>query len=272
MPKLTTNNTTLYYETHGQGHPLLLIAGLGYSSWVWRWMAPGLAERLQVIAFDNRGVGQSDIPPGPYTAEMLAADVAGLLEALGIEQAAVLGHSMGGYVAQALALSRPELVSHLILASTNFGGPNSIPPSPEALAILTDTSGDALTRLRRGLAVSVAPGFAQRHPSLVEEWLQWRTDNPVQPEGYQAQLAIGLSLFDEANAFEQRLSQIEAPVLLLFGEHDQVVPAANAPLLAQRLPNSTTHIIPNAGHFFMIETPEETVRVVVGFLERVGVR
>jgi pimeloyl-ACP methyl ester carboxylesterase len=270
MPKLSTNNTTLYYETHGQGQPLLLIAGLGYSSWVWRWMVPGLAERLQVIVFDNRGVGQSDIPPGPYTAGMLAEDAAGLLQALGIEQAAVLGHSMGGYVAQQLALSRPELVSHLILASTNFGGPNSVPPSPEALAILTDISGDAVTRFRRGLAVSVAPGFAQRRPELIEEWLQWRTDNPVQPEGYQAQLAVGLSLFDEANAFEQRLSQIEAPALVLFGAHDQVIPAANAELLANRLPNSTTHIIANAGHFFPIEAPEEAVRVVVEFVESGG--
>lgn len=266
MPKLTTNNTTLYYETHGQGYPLLLIAGLGYSSWVWRWMVPGLAEHLQVITFDNRGVGQSDIPPGPYTAEMLAADAAGLLEALGVEQAAVLGHSMGGYVAQALALSRPELVSRLILASTNFGGPNSVPPGPEALAILTDVSGDAVSRFRRGLAVSVAPGFAERHPELIEEWLQWRTDNPVQPEGYQAQLAIGLSLFDEANAFEKRLAQIAAPTLVLFGEHDQVVPTANAQRLALRLPDSTTHIIPDAGHFFMIEAPEEAVGAITEFV------
>ena len=85
MPNIKTNNIELYYEIHGAGQPLVLITGLGYPLWQWHKMVPFLAEHFQVITFDNRGVGQSDKPAGPYTAQLLAADTAGLLDALGIE-------------------------------------------------------------------------------------------------------------------------------------------------------------------------------------------
>ncbi|HVN17023.1 MAG TPA: alpha/beta hydrolase, partial [Anaerolineales bacterium] len=121
MPKITSNGIGLYYEIHGSGRPLVLISGLGYSLWQWHRMVPLLAKHFQVITFDNRGVGQSDKPAGPYSAQMLAADVVGLLDALHIEKAIIAGHSMGGFIAQALALGFPERVEKLILCSTNFG-------------------------------------------------------------------------------------------------------------------------------------------------------
>src|SRR5512141_244911 len=104
MPKVQANGIELYYETHGEGKPLVLISGLGYSLWQWHKMVPYLAEHFKVITFDNRGVGQSDKPSGPYTAQMLAADTVGLLDALGIDKTIVAGHSMGGFIAQAMAL------------------------------------------------------------------------------------------------------------------------------------------------------------------------
>ena len=91
-------------EMAASGDPLLLISGLGYGLWQWQKMIPGRADHFQVIAFDNRGAGQTDKPAGPYTAQMLAADAAGLLDAIGIDKAIVLGHSMGGFVGQAMAL------------------------------------------------------------------------------------------------------------------------------------------------------------------------
>src|SRR6476661_10653754 len=133
MPKTTANGIELYYEIHGKGKPLVLISGLGYSLWQWRNMVPILAEYFQVITFDNRGVGQSDKPAGPYTAQMLAADMVGLLEALNIEMAIIMGHSMGGFIAQAMALDFPQRLGKLILCSTNFGGPHHIPVTPEAM-------------------------------------------------------------------------------------------------------------------------------------------
>ncbi|MGD1993801.1 MAG: alpha/beta fold hydrolase [Anaerolineae bacterium] len=267
MPMVNTNGIDIYYEITGSGDPLVLISGLGYDHWMWHRMVPGLAEHFQVMTFDNRGVGKTDKPTGPYTAQMLAGDTAGLIEALEIAPAAVMGHSMGGFVAQALALSRPELISKLILSATNFGGPNHIPVTPEALAVLTDTESDPIERLRRGIVISTTPGFDKEHPEIIEEWLAYRVEHPIDPDAYQSQLAIGLALASEEAAFEQRLHQVELPTLILFGEDDKVVPPGNAELLARELPNSTVKILPDAGHFFPFDAPQRAVEAVVEFLK-----
>ncbi len=266
MSIVHTNGIDLYYEVQGAGTSLVLLAGLGYPGWQWHRMAPLLARHCQVILPDNRGVGRSDKPAGPYTASLLAADTVGLLDALDIEQAVIMGHSMGGFIAQALALEYPQRVARLILASTNFGGPRHVPITPAAMAVLTDTTGDPLARLKNGIVVSTAPGFAETHPAVIEEWLAWRAANPIDPAGYQAQLAIGLGLLREAAAFETKLPAITAPTLILFGAHDAVVPPANAELLAQQISHSQVHILPDAGHFFPLETPEEAAQVVIEFM------
>ena len=269
MPTIKTNGIDLYYEEQGAGAPLVLLGGLGYSSWQWHKMAPLLARRFLVITPDNRGVGLSSKPPGPYTASLLAADTVGLLDALGIERAAVMGHSMGGFIAQALALEYPQRVSKLILAATNFGGPRHVPITPQAMAVLSDLRGDAVTRFKNGLAVSTAAGFAERNPQVIEEWLTWRAANPVDPAAYQAQMAIGLALLDESAAFERKLPALAVPTLILFGAEDAVVPPANAELLARQISHSEVHILPNAGHFFPLEAPEAAAQVVSEFLLRV---
>ena len=265
MPEVKSNGIELYYEIHGAGQPLVLISGLGYSSWQWHRMVPFLAEHFQVITFDNRGVGRSDKPAGPYTAQMLAADTVGLLDALGIDKAIICGHSMGGFIAQALTLDFPERVSKLILCSTNFGGPHHVPVTPEALKVLTDVTSDALTRLKNGLTVSTAPGWAEKNPEMVQKWIEWRVANPIEPVHYQAQLAIGLGLLPEAATFEQKLPSISVPTLILFGAHDKVVPPANADLLAKQVPGSQTRILPDAGHFFPMEVPEEAAQAIIEF-------
>src|ERR1044071_718268 len=217
MPKITSNGIELYYEIHGAGKPLVLIAGLGYSMWQWHRMVPILAEHFQVITFDNRGVGQSDKPAGPYTAQMLVTDTVDLLNGLNIEKAIILGHSMDGFIAQAMALDFPERLEKLILCSTNFGGPHHIPVTPEAMKVLTDVSSDPLKRFKNGLVVSTAPGWAESNPEMIQAWVEWRVENPIEPAPYQAQLAIGLSLLAEDAAFEEKLSRILVPTLILFG-------------------------------------------------------
>ena len=266
MPTLTANDINIYYETHGSGAPLVLISGLGYNNWQWHKMVPGLAAHFQVITFDNRGVGQTDAPTGPYTAAMLAADTVGLLRELGLPKAHIMGHSMGGFIAQELALSYPEMVDKLILASTNFGGPRHMPITQEAMTVLLDVTSDPVTRFKNGLVVSTAPGWSENNEAMIEEWLQWRVANPINPAAYQAQMAIGLGLLAEAACFENKLPAVSAQTLILFGAHDKVVPPGNADLLAAKLPHSTIHILPDAGHFFPIETPEEANRVIVEFL------
>ena len=265
MPKAQTNGIELYYEIHGEVKPLVLISGLGYPMWQWHRMLPFLTDHFQVITFDNRGVGQSDKPAGPYTAQMLAADTLGLLDALNIEKAIVVGHSMGGFIAQAIALDFAERVDKLILCSTNFGGPHHVPVTPEAMKVLTDVTSDALTRFKNGLAVSTAPGWADKNPEMIDEWVKWRVANPIEPGPYQSQLAIGLGLLPEAAAFEAKLPAINVPTLILFGEHDKVVPPANAELLSKQIRNSQVAIFSDAGHFFPIEIPETASRAVIQF-------
>ena len=266
MPTISANNINIYYESVGSGEPLVLISGLGYNMWQWHKMVPGLAEQFQVITLDNRGVGQTDKPEGPYSAAMLAADTAELLKVLNIPKAHIMGHSMGGFIAQEMALSYPGMVNKLILASTNFGGPRHLPITAEAMAVLGDVTNDAVTRFKNGLAVSTAPGWEEKNEAMIEEWLTWRMANLVNPAAYQAQMAIGLSLLAEEACFENKLPNVQAETLILFGEYDKVVPPGNAGLLAAQIPHSTIHLLPNAGHFFPIETPEAANKAIIEFL------
>ena len=268
MATITANGISIAYEIEGSGPPLALVAGLGYSRWMWHKMVPGLAKNFTVLHYDNRGVGESDKPAGPYNAQLLADDLAGLLEALGMGQTAVFGHSMGGFVAQAFALAYPEKVSKLILSATNFGGPRHVPVTQEALAVLMDTTSDPLTRLRNGILISCAAGFGERQPKIVDEWLDYRANHPIDPAGYQAQMGVGLSLMSEEACFEHKLPAIAAPTLILSGAEDKVVPPANVDLLAQAITQAETAVIDQAGHFFPFEQPETAVSIVTNFLQK----
>lgn len=269
MPTVKVNGISIHYERQGQGQPLLLIAGLGYDHWIFGSLAAALAGRFEVIVFDNRGAGRSAKPAGPYSAPMMAADTAGLIEALGLGPMAVFGHSMGGLIAQQLVLDRPDLVSHLILASTNFGGPNHVPVSPEALAVMLDTTSDPVTRLHNGVTIAATPGFPQREPELYSEIINYRLTGPVGPVEYQAQLAVGLGLVTPEAAFENKLHRVACPTLILFGEHDVVVPVANAALLADRIAGSQVQILPGCGHIFPLEAPAVAAAAIERWFDRV---
>jgi pimeloyl-ACP methyl ester carboxylesterase len=268
MPKAHINNIDIYYETHGSGDPLILIGGLGYDIWQWHKMVPELAKEFEVIIFDNRGAGKSDCPPGPYSADILAEDTAGLLDYLGLAPAAVMGFSMGGFVAQALVINRPELVSKLILADTTYGGPNYVPMTPDRLAKLADLTMDPVERAEWGIEDSTGPGFKESNQDFVKEWLQYILGRPMTPEGFLAQMAIGLGL-DSASyedSFQPKLKNISVPTLILFGELDVIVPTANAELLAQEIPGSRIEILPNTGHFFPFNNYDLAVSKITSFL------
>ncbi|GAB4526984.1 MAG: alpha/beta hydrolase [Anaerolineales bacterium] len=266
MNRVKVNDIHIAYEIQGQGQPLVLISGVGYGAWFWHRVAPALAEHFQVITFDNRGAGESDKPAGPYTVAQMAADTAGLLDALGVRGATVLGHSLGGFIAQELAVTRPDLVGRLILASTNHGGMKVVPITPEALEVLTNRSGDPVALVRRGIAIAAAPGFMERQPETVEALMAYRFTNPVPPEQYSAQVMAGAGmayLSDEQVA--ERMAALTMLVLVLFGEHDRVVPPGNADLLAQKIPHARVRILPGTGHIFPIEAPQATVDAIVAW-------
>jgi pimeloyl-ACP methyl ester carboxylesterase len=268
MPIVQANNINIAYEVNGEGQPLLLITGLGYGAWFWHKVAPLLAKNFRVITFDNRGAGASDKPDGPYSVSLMAQDTAGLLDALKIKNAFVLGHSLGGFIAQELAITRSDLVGKLILASTTHGGMKVVPITPEALAVIMDRSGDPIDLVKRGVKIASAPGFPDKHPDVVQELVDYRLTNPVPPAQYGAQTAAGLGmnqLSDDQVA--ARMKAITQPALILFGEHDKVVPPANAQLFLEKLPNAKARTIPNTGHIFPIEDPQATAEVVTKFFK-----
>lgn len=267
MPKVTSNGIELYYEIHGSGPTLVLIAGLGYGCWYWGKIAAELKDDFQVVIFDNRGAGQSSQPDGPYSVPMLAADTAGLLDALDLKESIILGHSLGGFIAQELVVSRPDLVGKLILASTNHGGMKVIPITPEALAVMMDREGDPVELVKRGIDIACAPGFMEKNPLVVQELVEYRFTNPVPAAQYQAQVAAGAGTAAYTDdQVDQRLGAVKVPTLILSGEFDRVVPPGNADLMAGKIPDSKVVIIPNTGHMFPIEDPQTAAREIKDFL------
>jgi 3-oxoadipate enol-lactonase len=247
------------HETRGDGAPLLLIHGLGYGRWGWGPVVELLASQFRVVLFDNRGIGESDVPPGPYTAAQMAGDAVQVLDELGIERAYVLGTSLGGMVAQALAVEHPERVDRLVLACTTPGGERAFPYPEGTLRLLARAwQMEPLVALRRFVENALAPNTTN---GLVDEIYAVRLANPTDPLGWQAQAAA-------AAAFDgfDRLGEIAAPTLVVHGTEDQVVDFRNAQLLGERIADARVELIEGAGHLFFWEEPQRTAQLVGEFL------
>ncbi len=262
MPKVTANGIQVNYEVHGTGEPLVLIGGLGADMFLWFRQIPELCKHFQVIAFDNRGAGESDKPEDPYTIPMFAADTAGLLAALGIAKANVLGASLGGLIAQEFALAYPARLNRLILVSTSFGGPNSLPIPKETMMAMMNRTGDPETDIRTGFRLFTHDEWCQAHPDLVDQYVKWRVAHPQPVPAYQRQ-AMAVPSYNA----EDRVSQITAPTLVAHGEDDRVVPVENARRLAAKLPHAQLMVFQGGGHAFTIEQAELFNAAVVQFLK-----
>src|SRR5580658_6560713 len=211
----------IYWDEQGQGTPVLLIMGLGYPSQMWHRTRPLLVERYRTIALDNRGVGRSDIPPGPYPIAVMAADAAAVLDAAGVDRAHVYGVSMGGMIAQEFAILYPHRVKSLVLGCTACGGQNSIPAAPNVLQILMAR---ATMTPEQGAEAMVPFIYDASTPrARIDEDLAIRRRTFPTAEGYLAQVQgiLAWTCFD-------RLGQIKAPTLIVHGETDQLVPPQNA--------------------------------------------
>jgi len=241
------------WERHGSGEPLLLIHGLGYGRWGWEPVRQPLERSFDVILFDNRGIGESDAPPGPYTVAELAADAAQVLDEAGVERAHVLGTSLGGMVAQELALTAPERVDRLVLACTTPGGPEAFPMPERTVQLLTSGA-----TLRQFVENALAP---EPDPELVDRILRHREATAQPPDAWSAQAAAGAT-FDAL----ERIGGIDAPTLVLHGTEDAVVDSRNSSLLAARIPDSRVELFPRGGHLFFWEQPDRFVDVVTEFL------
>ncbi len=263
MPKVHANGIELYYESHGSGDPLVLIGGLGADRFLWFRQVPEMSKHFQVITFDNRGAGQTDKPEEPYSIPMFAADTAGLLSCLGMPRAHVLGASLGGFIAQEFVLANPDMVDRLVLVSTSFGGPNSVPtPKETTMAMLAGRTGDPETDIRNNFKLFTSAAWQEAEPEIVTQYVQWRVAHPQPLPAYQRQ-AMAVPGYSS----EDRLGQIKAPTLIMHGEQDRVVPVQNARLLAERIPGARLTIFSGGGHAFSIEMAEQFNRAVIAFLQ-----
>ena len=251
------------WERQGSGPPLLLIHGLGYARWGWEPVLPGLAERFEVVLFDNRGIGESDAPPGPYTVAEMAGDAVQVLDEAGIERAHVVGTSLGGMIAQELALAHPDRVDRLVLACTTPGGPRAHPMPQVTVALIAEAATLAPeVALRRFVENALSPSTLADRPEIVERIMAHRLATAQPPEAWAAQAAAGVA-FD---AYD-RLPNLTAPTLVQTGTEDAVVDARNSDLLVELLPDARLERFTGSGHLFFWETPERFVESVSASLE-----
>jgi pimeloyl-ACP methyl ester carboxylesterase len=257
-----TDGAELAVSVAGDGPPLLLIPGLGATRVVFDPILPLLTPHLTVAVYDQRGVGASQLTPGPYTTEQLGDDAAAVIEGLGLERVAVLGASFGGMVAQQLAIRHPTRVDTLVLAATGPGSAHlAREPDPAATAALLGvgarTPEDAY---RLACTVLYSRRFQAEHPDVIEQQVRDRARRPIAARAFQAQRAASNrhDVWDE-------LPSIAAPTLVLHGSDDMVMPMENARLLAERIPGAKLTIFDGAGHLFFHEQPERTAELVVAF-------
>jgi len=258
MAFVENQGARLYWDEQGQDDPLLLIMGLGWASPMWHRSRPALSARYRTIALDNRGVGRSDVPPGPYPIALMASDAVAVLDAAGIEKAHVFGVSMGGMIAQEFALQYPHRVRSLVLGCTAAGGPTAVRAEPQVLEVLT----------RRGpnpeeYAAAINPFIYDSGTprERIQEDMALRKQWWPDADGYFAQ-------FQGIIAWEaySRLAQITAPTLVVHGETDQLVPPQNGQLIAERIQGAKLVMIPRASHVLATDQPTATHRAVFEFL------
>jgi 3-oxoadipate enol-lactonase len=258
MPLADTGEVQLSYERSGSGPPLLLIMGMSgtFSHWAEPFLE-GLRSSFEVIVYDHRGVGESGPLEGELTIVQLARDAAGLLEALELESVHVLGISMGGMVAQELALAHPERIRTLALGCTYCGGEGSSLASPEVIQRLAAgmSSGDRALAVRTAWEVNVSASFADGPAAEVFSAIGARRAVPVPVIMAQMQACIG-------HDTSTRLHALEMPTLIVHGTEDQMIPVQNARLIHAHIPGSRLEILDGVGHLFFWELPERSAELV----------
>jgi pimeloyl-ACP methyl ester carboxylesterase len=255
------NNIHLFVERHGHGEPLLLIPGLGAGTWLWAKNVACWAKHFDLIMPELRGSGRSHKPDEQYTIGKFAADLKALLDELEIEQAHVLGVSMGGFVAQHLAASWSERVRKLVLVATSLGGQCQIGPDGETLSRLIRPRGKTRReRLEDGYALNFSDDFMASHAEDLERITEWRTNFPQPEHIYHRQLLAGNAYHGAALA-----ARISAPTLICAGKDDPLVPLANAHALQQAIPQAQLQIF-EGKHMFFFEHPRKFNQAVLDFL------
>ena len=258
MPVTITENASIDYDVQGEGPPLLLIGGLGFGRWAWFKQVPAFSRHFRTITFDIRG--ERGLENGVAD---LVAEVVALLDHLGVKKTHVLGASLGGFVAQELALVRPDLVDRLILVCTSYGGRG---PASMSLGALADMMGwgtfSPEAAIRKALGAATSGSYRAENPDEFEQIVRWRLADSPSTATYYEQAKAGAS-FDLSSDVER----ITSPTLVIHGAEDRYVPVANAVALAESIPGARLRVLDRAGHLVFIERFAEVNGQAVSFLK-----
>jgi 3-oxoadipate enol-lactonase len=257
VPVVSTENASIDYDVRGAGPALVLINGLGFGRWGFFKQVPSLSRHFATITFDAR----SERDPEGVVAG-LAGDVADLLGHLRINRAHVLGASLGGLVAQRLALSRPDLVARLVLVSTGHGGRGSERMSLGAMGKMFGFGALSLRKAaRRGLEGATSERYRAENPDEFDRIVEKRLADSPSLASYYGQARAG-SRFDASG----EVRRISSPTLVIHGAEDRYMPPANARALAEAIPSAKLRVLEGAGHLVFVERAAEVNQEVVAFL------
>lgn len=258
MPYATSSGCRIHWSSRGDGTPLLLLAGLGAGPESWGTLLPHLAGGHRCLVVDNRGTGASTAAARGFGIADMADDAAAVLDQAGLDSAHVLGNSLGGMIAQAMALRHPGRVRSLVLAATSPGVP-SIPSHPGVLyRLIRSTRGAAGSRRAELAAAFHGPATLVDHPERLDG------DGDLLPPpspGMRRQLSAAMRW-----SALPWLRRIGAPTLVVHGTHDRLVPAVNARILAALIPDARLHLLPRAGHFFITDAGLAAGQAIRSFL------
>lgn len=249
----------IYWKESGAGDPLLLIMGLGYTREMWYRTEPILSRRYRTISFDNRGVGRSDVPPGPYPIATMAADAAAVMDSAGVKRAHVFGISMGGMIAQEFALQYPERVRSLILGCPSHGGPEAVMADAEVVTTLMARGTMSAEDGIRAMVPFIYDASTPRQ--RIEEDLEIRRRTFPTAAGYFAQVQ-GIFAFEARS----RLPRLKVPTLVVHGESDRLVPPENGRRIAKLISGAKLVMLPQASHIFPTDQPEAAHQAILSFL------
>jgi 3-oxoadipate enol-lactonase len=262
VPFVENQGARIYWDEQGQGAPILLIMGLGYSSLLWHRIRPALAQNFRTIAFDNRGVGSSAVPPGPYPIATMASDAAAVLDAAGVERAHVFGVSMGGMIAQEFALQYPARTRSLILGCTSPGGPSAVRANSRVADVLF-ARGMTWAEAREAAIPFIYDAATPKEK--IEEDVRLRQQCLPTPEGYMAQLQ-GILAWESYS----RLDRINAPTLIIHGKSDALIPPGNAQFIAERIRGAKLILLDHASHLFLTDQTAVAQKEILDFLSSVS--
>jgi len=266
VAKASVKDMEIAYNVRGSGDPLFLIGGYTMTKEGWEPHAEALSKHFRVVCFDNRAVGESTVPSEPFTIADMASDTVGLMDALGMDRAHFFGVSMGGLIAQVLALDHPGRVLKVALGCTTHGGRHAVQPAKEVMAALgsaADPNVPAEQAIRMRLPIVYSERFLREEPQKVEETVRISLKYQPTPKGAEAQMAA-LSVFN----VKRRLAEIRCPVLVITGSEDRMMPPENSRLLSEGIPGAELYTVEGAGHGFYQEKPEEVHRVLFDFFKK----